>query len=110
MADFVISGARVFDGQRSLGTVNVRVHDGTIAEVGGLVPRDADVVDGNGATLLPGLIDAHVHTSEQSLRQALAFGVTTELDLLSMPGIMQPLRRLAARSRDLADVRSASIG
>ena len=110
MRDFAISGARVFDGERSLGVIDVRVHDNTIAAVGGPLPRDIEVIDGTGATLLPGLIDAHVHASEESLRQALAFGVTTELDLLSMPRVMQPLRRLAAESRDLADVRSASVG
>jgi imidazolonepropionase-like amidohydrolase len=110
MDGFVVSGARVFDGERSLGVLDVRVQDETIAAVGGPFPGDVEVVDGTGATLLPGLIDAHVHASEETLRQALAFGVTTELDLLSMPGIMQPLRRLAADSRDLADVRSASVG
>jgi imidazolonepropionase-like amidohydrolase len=110
MSFFAISGARVFDGERSLGVVDVRVQDDTIAAVGGPFPGDVEVVDGTGATLLPGLIDAHVHASEETLRQALTFGVTTELDLLSMPGVMQPLRRLAADSRDLADVRSASVG
>ena len=110
MGDFAISGARVFDGERSLGVVDVRIHGDTIAAVGGPLPRNVEVIDGNGATLLPGLIDAHVHASEESLRQALAFGVTTELDLLSMPRVMQPLRRLTAESRDLADVRSASVG
>ena len=110
MSDFAISGARVFDGERSLGVVSVLVHDGTIAAVGGPFPGGVEVIDGTGATLLPGLIDAHVHASEESLRQALAFGITTELDLLSMPRVMRPLRRLAAGSRDLADVRSASVG
>jgi imidazolonepropionase-like amidohydrolase len=110
MSDFAISGARVFDGEHSLGVVDVQVRDGTITAVGGPLPGDVEVIDGNGATLLPGLIDAHVHASEESLRQALVFGVTTELDLLSMPRVMQPLRRLAAGSRDLADVRSASVG
>jgi imidazolonepropionase-like amidohydrolase len=110
MGGFVISGARVFDGERSLGVVDVRVQNDTIATVGDPPAGDVEVIDGTGATLLPGLIDAHVHASEETLRQALAFGVTTELDLLSMPGVMQPLRRLAAESRDLADVRSASVG
>ena len=67
-------------------------------------------LDGAGATLLPGLIDAHTHTDEASLRQALTFGITTELDLLSMAEQMGPLRRTVAESFDLADVRSASVG
>ncbi|WP_409465651.1 amidohydrolase family protein [Amycolatopsis sp. GA6-003] len=110
MNHFVITGAHVFDGENSLGTVDVEVADGKIANVGGERPANADLVDGSGATLLPGLIDAHTHTDEESLRQALAFGVTTEFDMLSMPQQMIPLRRKAAASNDLADVRSPSIG
>ncbi|WP_409181688.1 amidohydrolase family protein [Amycolatopsis sp. VS8301801F10] len=110
MNHFVITGARVFDGENSLGTVDVEVADGKIANVGGERPANADLVDGSGATLLPGLIDAHTHTDEESLGQALAFGVTTEFDMLSMPQQMIPLRRKAAASNDLADVQSPSIG
>jgi cytosine/adenosine deaminase-related metal-dependent hydrolase len=61
MSDFAVSGARVFDGEHSLGVVDVQVHDGTVTAVGGPLPGDVEVIDGNGATLLPGLIDAHVH-------------------------------------------------
>lgn len=110
MTDFVISGAEVFDGERPLGVVDVHVRDEVVVAVGGDVPARAERVDGAGATLLPGLIDAHVHADEESLRTALRFGVTTELDLISMPQTMVPLRRLVAESRDLADVRSSSVG
>ncbi|WP_037353238.1 amidohydrolase family protein [Amycolatopsis orientalis] len=109
MNHFVIAGARVFDGETSLGIVDVEVADGKIAGVGER-PEGADLVDGSGATLLPGLIDAHTHTDAEALRQALTFGVTTEFDMLSMPQQMIPLRRKAAASNDLADVRSPSIG
>jgi imidazolonepropionase-like amidohydrolase len=110
MEEFVIAGAQVFDGERQLGRPDVRVADGVIAAVGGSRIPGVEVIDGSGATLLPGLIDAHTHTDEGSLRQALAFGVTTELDLLSMPERMIPLRHAVAGSSELADVRSASIG
>lgn len=110
MKEFVVSGARVFDGERSLGTVDVHVRGEVIAAVGGPVPEGVEVIDGRGSTLLPGLIDSHVHTSESTLRQALSFGVTTELDMTSMPAVMIPLRKIAADGRDLADVRSASVG
>lgn len=109
MDHFVITGARVFDGENSLGIVDVEVADGKIASVGGR-PEGVESIDGTGATLLPGLIDSHTHTDEESLRQALTFGVTTELDMLSIPDWMIPLRRLAAESDDLADVRSPSVG
>src|SRR2546423_8070717 len=48
---------------------------------GGAVPAGAALVNAQGATLMPGLIDAHVHTSLDGLRDALAFGVTTELEM-----------------------------
>ncbi|MFE0023141.1 amidohydrolase family protein, partial [Amycolatopsis sp. NPDC059021] len=110
MNHFVITGARVFDGEDSLGTVDVEVADGRIVSVAGRRPEGVELVDGSGATLLPGLIDAHTHTDAESLRQALTFGITTELDMLSIPERMNPLRRQVAESSDLADVRSPSIG
>ncbi|MFE3177661.1 amidohydrolase family protein [Amycolatopsis sp. NPDC059090] len=110
MNHFVITDARVFDGENSLGIVDVEVADGRIASVGGTRPDGVELIDGTGATLLPGFIDAHTHTDAPSLRQALTFGVTTEFDMLSMPVQMIPLRRMAAASNDLADVRSPSIG
>ncbi|WP_405162089.1 hypothetical protein OG203_38175 [Nocardia sp. NBC_01499] len=51
MTKFVISDARVFDGEKLLGTVDVQVADGVITAVGGPRPPDAEVVDGRGATL-----------------------------------------------------------
>jgi imidazolonepropionase-like amidohydrolase len=42
----------------------------------------ADVVDGRGGTLLPGLIDCHAHVSTTAhLRAMAAYGVTTVLDM-----------------------------
>ncbi|MER8090709.1 amidohydrolase family protein [Streptomyces sp. NPDC058316] len=104
---FVITGARVFDGQQDLGVTDVVVNGTTIASVGGPVPDDAAVVDGSGATLLPGLIDAHVHTNKDSLALALRFGVTTELE---MQGYWTPEQRTEVNEDDtIADVRSALI-
>lgn len=45
-----------------------------------------------------------------ALKMALAFGVTTELDMFSDPAWMIEQRREAQRSNDMADVRSAMIG
>ena len=53
-----IIASRVFDGSRNLGQTTVVIGDGVIEAIGGPVPHDADVVDAQGATLLPGLIDA----------------------------------------------------
>ncbi|WP_433180469.1 amidohydrolase family protein [Actinoallomurus sp. CA-150999] len=110
MNHFVITGARVFDGEDLLGVVDVEVADGKIVSVAGRRPEGVELIDGTGATLLPGLFDAHTHTDAESLRQSLTFGITTELDMLSIPERMIPLRRQVAESSDLADVRSPSIG
>lgn len=76
---------RVFDGTRSIGQRDVLVNNGKIAAIQTSLatPAGATVVDGTGATLLPGLIDAHTHAFGDALQQALMFGVTTELDMFS---------------------------
>jgi predicted amidohydrolase YtcJ len=44
---------------------DVRLAGGTVAEIGSGVPAgDAQVIDGRGGTLLPGLVDAHVHAAQ----------------------------------------------
>lgn len=56
---------RVFDGEQVLQSVDVLVRGATIAAVtpAGQVPPPADarILDGAGRTLMPGLVDAHVH-------------------------------------------------
>jgi imidazolonepropionase-like amidohydrolase len=109
MTEFVIAGAKVFDGERLLGEIDVHVSGEVISAVGGSRPGDVEVIDCSGAMLLPGLIDAHTHASAEGLRDALAFGITTELDMGSVPETMNPLRAEVARCRDTADVRSPSF-
>lgn len=83
--EFVIRNARIFDGSRVIGNGDVWVRNGLIEGVGsGLsVPPGIRTTDGAERTLVPGLIDAHVHTMGQDkfLKSALALGVTTELDI-----------------------------
>jgi imidazolonepropionase-like amidohydrolase len=102
-----IRAARAFDGASALDNAFVLVEDGRIAavECGRFeVPADIDVVDLGDVTLLPGLIDAHVHLgfdaspdavkqmcadSDATLllrmrlaaRRALAAGITSVRDL-----------------------------
>ena len=109
MTEFVIAGAKVFDGERLLGEIDVHVTGEVIRAVGGSRPGGVEVIDGSGATLLPGLIDAHTHAGADGLRHALAFGITTELDMASVPETIIPLRAQAAECRDMADVRSPSF-
>ncbi|MGW8329176.1 amidohydrolase family protein [Streptomyces sp. NPDC055897] len=100
--------ARVFDGDRTLEATTVVFDDTGILAVGGDAPADAQVVDVAGGTLLPGLIDAHVHTNVESLALALRFGVTTELE---MQGTHTADNRAHITDDDtVADVRSSGFG
>lgn len=106
-------GVRVFDGERMLGVRDVLVQGGRVSRVGtGIAaPAGAAVVDGRGKTLLPGLIDAHTHTWGEATRQALVFGVTTELDMFSSPVVGDSARaaQAAGRANDRADLFSAGV-
>lgn len=103
----------VFDGSRMTRRTTVVVRDGMIRDVGAnaAVPSSASVVDGRGKTLLPGLFDAHVHIGtyapEQALRDALVFGVTTELEMGGSDANIALRNRIAAGAADLADLRCA---
>ncbi|MGP2441799.1 amidohydrolase family protein [Streptomyces sp. JW3] len=107
MALTAITGAQVFDGEKSLGVRTVVVDGGRIARVGGAAPEGSEIVDGRGATLLPGLIDAHVHSAPGSLALALRFGVTTELEMQGMN--TRENRGHITDDDTVADVRSAGF-
>lgn len=115
---FTVSDVRVFIGSgRVLASAHVRVEDGRIAAVGdATVRRPGDVlVDGRDATLLPGLIDAHVHLVPGCTQLAATFGVTTVLDMFSKPEVIDPERAAVAASARgegpvRADLRTSSIG
>jgi imidazolonepropionase-like amidohydrolase len=103
----VITNARIFDGEQLLDAHTVVVEGRRIAAIGETTTLGT-VTDARGATLLPGLIDAHTHTDAASLQLALQFGVTTELE---MTGFWTPeQRREIAERDDVADVRSAMLG
>jgi hypothetical protein len=80
-----IKNVRIFDGSTVIPTGAVIIEGGKIKSVGKTVapPDGAEIIDGTGHTLLPGLIDSHTHAYGPALRQAVMFGVTTELDMFS---------------------------
>ena len=108
---FAIRHVRVFDGEQVLPDTDVVVQDGLIKAVGkGLdVPADLQVIDGTGKTLLPGLIDAHVHTYGPSRQDALRYGVTTELDMFTDWRLLADAKRERQNlaQTDLSDLWSA---
>lgn len=83
----------------------------SVVPTGGPLPEGAHLLDGTGRTLLPGLVDAHVHvtataampgqdvdvTPEQNLEALLYAGVTTVYDL---GGMGQTLEALEAQVED----------
>ncbi|MGO9187099.1 MAG: amidohydrolase family protein, partial [Streptosporangiaceae bacterium] len=103
-----ITNVRIFDGERAISATTVVIGGARIEAVGPSVPRDAVVVDGRGATLMPGLIDSHVHTDMDGLHDALKFGVTTELEMMGRWSARR--RREIAERNDVADLRSAGMG
>jgi imidazolonepropionase-like amidohydrolase len=63
-APILITNARIFDGSDALtAPMSVLVDGGTIAQIAESIdaPEGATVIDADGRTLTPGLIDVHVH-------------------------------------------------
>jgi len=108
---FVVREVAVFDGERLQPDTDVVVNDGRVVAVGhGLqAPAGLAEIDGRGRTLLPGLIDAHVHTFGNGLFDALNFGVTTVLDMFTDPAVVRELKpaREAFAPSSHADLYSA---
>lgn len=80
---------------------DVLIEDGVISAVGPAgslaAPEDALVIEGDGLTLTPGLIDAHVHVwDEAELAGYLAHGVTGIRNLSGMPFHLPLIERIEA--------------
>src|SRR4029453_14166627 len=102
---------RVFDGTRMLAAQDVLIQSGRIGRIGRrLTPPPGGVtIDGQGKTLLPGLIDSHTHTWGDASKTALMFGVTTELDMFTDAAAARTARaeQAAGKASDRADLFSA---
>lgn len=107
----VIRDVRVFDGEKTWPKATVRIRDGKIEAIGNdrAVPDGAEVIEGKGRTLMPGLIDSHVHVWASAREDALRFGVTTELDMFSDHHQLAGARtqRASLAATDQADLWSA---
>jgi imidazolonepropionase-like amidohydrolase len=116
---YAIRNVRVFDAARATlvdGLLDVFVRDGKIAAVAkpGRPAEGLVEIDGRGATLLPGLVDAHAHVGggtappwlgeipneAENLKAFLYAGVTTVLDVGGFtPAIFATRKELAAGDR-----------
>jgi imidazolonepropionase-like amidohydrolase len=103
-----IINAKIFDGENLIDDTVVVIKGAFIHAVGGEIPAGARIFDAQGATLMPGLIDAHTHTDIDGLRDALKFGVTTELEMNGNWTVKQ--RKEIAERNDVADLRSPGMG
>ena len=107
-----IENVAVFDGERRIEQTNVLVIEGRIHAIGPTVSgvEGSRTIDGQSKMLLPGLIDCHTHTfNEEHLREAACFGVTTELDMMSIPEFASLMRRqqILGKASERADFFSA---
>lgn len=103
---FAIANVRVFEGQALSAPRTVFIENGLIGEADNFtLSTDSSIVDGGGATLLPGFIDAHIHLdSPDNLTQLARWGVTTGLDMGTNPqSLVDSLREV----HGLTDIRSA---
>ena len=118
---FAITGAIVVDGRGAPARpATVVVEDGRIAAVGESVPIPAGmpIVQAEGGTLLPGLLDLHTHLLAAGggkdldwakvLKLYLAHGVTTVVDLSTYPEQFEPMRRLLAAGLEAPRVMMAA--
>src|SRR5918993_3247136 len=103
-ADLVVRNVRIVHGDgRVTARATLSVRRARIAAIspgevrGGLQPRRE--VDGAGHTLIPGLIDAHVHVTDWALPLLLRHGVTTVRDLHNASAYILPLAREDAANR-----------
>jgi cytosine/adenosine deaminase-related metal-dependent hydrolase len=104
------------DKERVLQNQTVLVRDGFIVEIGKKVkiPKDAQIVDGKGKYLIPGLVDMHTHLlsdgddypdsiAEDELKVMVANGVTTIRFMIGTPQQLV-LREKSAKGEIVAPI------
>ena len=102
---------RIFDGVAATPRSKVVIQDGKIQAVGSgaTIPGGAEVIESEGLTLLPGLIDSHTHSYGDALKTAIVFGVTTELDMFTDYHMAAAIRKQQSEGKtpNMADLFSA---
>ncbi|KAK7183936.1 hypothetical protein DPSP01_011740 [Paraphaeosphaeria sporulosa] len=112
MTSFLIRDVQVFTGEDTIPNGYVHVSDGKIKAVGPMsaIPELSIPTHSRpGHTLLPGLIDAHIHAdmaNPTALPQALRFGVTTVCEMHNELANVVKLRK-QAREPDTAAYKTA---
>lgn len=106
---FVIEDVKIFTGHDFIDQGFVLIKGGRIATVGS-GKFDCDTVDEEptrisrpGDTLIPGLIDAHIHAllgNLESVEQSLRFGVTTVCDMHNNPSDNENVKKVRFHLRE----------
>ncbi len=113
--DLIIRRARIVDVNGVRGPTSIRIEAGRITAIGDDIAAGANELDVGGATVMPGLIDAHVHLSLtpggllrnddaattralrlHHMRAYLACGITTIFDPAVENVVMEDIRRSLA--------------
>lgn len=100
---FLIQDVLIFDGKEFIENGFVVVSNGKIQELGqgkATVPINTPTYSKPGCTIVPGLIDAHVHAlggNVHSIEQSIRFGVTTIFDMHNEAENNVHLKKVRAR-------------
>src|SRR3954470_16798827 len=113
--DLIIRGARIVDVNGVRGPTSIRVEAGRITAIADDIPAGPNELDVGGATVMPGLVDAHVHLSLtpggltrgddaattralrlHHMRAYLACGITTIFDPAIENVVMEDIHRSLA--------------
>jgi imidazolonepropionase-like amidohydrolase len=99
----VLRNVRVFDGDGFTEPRDVAIADDVVVDSAG---PDAEIIDGAGGYLVPGLIDCHIHLAGPHTQVLLAAaGITTALDMSSPAPLVNAMRGRAG----VTDIRSAMM-
>ncbi|KPM37682.1 hypothetical protein AK830_g8891 [Neonectria ditissima] len=114
MPSTLTHNVRIFDGESVISSDGcILFENSSIKLVSVTTPSPLPTVDivinGENHTVLPGLIDGHVHAHSgvPDVELAIKFGVTTVLDMMSAPEELVHLREATRGRTDVADFRSA---
>ena len=101
MNNTIIKNIKVFNGSNLSELKTIYIKDGLISDK----ITDGIVIDGKGNTLIPGLIDSHIHLSSiKDLENATKWGITTMLDMATNPpNLVNTLKN----QTELTDIRSS---
>jgi imidazolonepropionase-like amidohydrolase len=101
----VLRGGLLIDGTGAAPVANsvVVITDGKIQSVGRegsvTIPANATVIDAAGKTIIPGLVDSHIHLRNYQPQAYLYWGVTAAGDLGNSPGWVVAYRDAVQKGR-----------